>query len=204
MAHTHKGTCQICGRTQAVKKDGTIAKHGYTVEYGFFDGTCAGSGQKPLQQDRRFLDSLVSSWAEQGNRIKATTIDCIKKVPAFVWKDKYHKQELLTEAEYNELPKAGPERFTTFKDIAERELFKIQRKGDLLLQHCEDMKELASKIYGTELFPVKTEEKHSESFECLKKAYEFAKEQKDKGMKVRVCRGWYMNESHKVHWQIAR
>ena len=204
MAHTHKGTCQVCGRTQAVKQDGTIAKHGYTVEYGFFNGTCAGSGQKPLQQDRSVLDSLVTSWIEQGNKLKATSIDSIKKVPAFVFRGNYRTQELLTEAEYNDLPKSGSERFVTFKDIAGRELFKIQRNGDLLLQHCEDMKELASKIHGTELFPVKTTVKHSESFECLKKAYAFANEQKAKGMKVRVCRGWHMGQRHTVHWQAAK
>ena len=36
--HTHTGTCQICGRRQAVNvKTGRLAKHGYTVaRFGFF------------------------------------------------------------------------------------------------------------------------------------------------------------------------
>lgn len=37
---THNGTCQACGRQHAVNvKSGKLAKHGYTVDWGFFNGT---------------------------------------------------------------------------------------------------------------------------------------------------------------------
>lgn len=49
---THTGTCQACGRRQAVHvKTGMIAKHGYTTTYGFFNGTCGGSDHLPLELD---------------------------------------------------------------------------------------------------------------------------------------------------------
>lgn len=50
--HTHRGTCQACGSTQAV--DNTtheVAKHGYTVDFGYFSGTCMGSGYVPAEMD---------------------------------------------------------------------------------------------------------------------------------------------------------
>lgn len=47
-AATHYGTCQACGHLQKLP-EGRIAKHGYTVEHGFFDGECFGSGHLPLQ-----------------------------------------------------------------------------------------------------------------------------------------------------------
>src|SRR5690349_9600304 len=52
--HTHTGTCQACGRQQAV--DNTvlhkIAKHGYTVNFGYFNGVCFGArGEMPAELD---------------------------------------------------------------------------------------------------------------------------------------------------------
>ena len=47
---THKGECQICGRTQKLP-GGRMAKHGYTVSWGFFNGTCQGSAALPFEQD---------------------------------------------------------------------------------------------------------------------------------------------------------
>lgn len=45
---THSGHCQLCGRLQKLP-DGVLAKHGYTKEWGFFDGTCPGSGFLPYE-----------------------------------------------------------------------------------------------------------------------------------------------------------
>lgn len=56
--HTHRGHCQACGRVQAVDNDRTlIAKHGYSVERGYFHGVCAGSDHKPLELERSLTDT---------------------------------------------------------------------------------------------------------------------------------------------------
>lgn len=58
--HTHRGTCQSCGRLQASDNAmSVLAKHGYTVEGGYFLGTCMGSGYLPLEIDRARLDATV-------------------------------------------------------------------------------------------------------------------------------------------------
>ena len=47
---THQGTCQICGRIHKVNNvTGLVATHGYTVDYGYFNGACSGSSKLPLE-----------------------------------------------------------------------------------------------------------------------------------------------------------
>ncbi|MGL6123986.1 MAG: hypothetical protein ACRC1W_13460 [Shewanella sp.] len=39
-----RGVCCVCARLHALKKDGVnMVNHGYTVEYGYFNGTCHGA-----------------------------------------------------------------------------------------------------------------------------------------------------------------
>src|SRR6185369_7276388 len=45
---THSGSCQICGRVQKLPGD-VLSKHGYTTRWGFFSGTCPGSGYRPFE-----------------------------------------------------------------------------------------------------------------------------------------------------------
>lgn len=49
MTATHSGHCQGCGRHQKLPK-GVLSLHGYTVQWGFFNGTCGGSKQLPYEQ----------------------------------------------------------------------------------------------------------------------------------------------------------
>lgn len=71
---THTGTCQACGRAQALPA-GVLAKHGYTVKWGFFSGTCAGSGQRPLEIDRHFCDEIIQQLGEQAAAADARAIE---------------------------------------------------------------------------------------------------------------------------------
>lgn len=41
--YRHK--CSVCGRDSAVKPDGTIVNHGYTLQFHFMQGQCWGSNQ---------------------------------------------------------------------------------------------------------------------------------------------------------------
>lgn len=68
MKHTHKANCQICGALQAASVDGTthrLPKHGYRVAgFGFFVGTCQGSGFAPLQESRVECDRICAALAD--------------------------------------------------------------------------------------------------------------------------------------------
>jgi len=56
---THRGNCQVCGRQHHVVGV-VLAKHGYTVDYGYFSGTCRGSDNRPVQTDRTITDDTVT------------------------------------------------------------------------------------------------------------------------------------------------
>ncbi len=60
---THRGVCQICGKSHNVDvKTGLLAEHGYTYKNtGYFTGSCAGSGQLPINVSVDFL----KSWYEK-------------------------------------------------------------------------------------------------------------------------------------------
>lgn len=55
-----RGNCQCCGRQQAVLASGRMAKHGYTVEQGWFSGVCPGQHYSPMQRDRTQTDAVVA------------------------------------------------------------------------------------------------------------------------------------------------
>jgi hypothetical protein len=39
--------------------DGVLAKHGYTVDWGFFNGVCSGAHDKPLEHDHSHTDAII-------------------------------------------------------------------------------------------------------------------------------------------------
>lgn len=71
--HTHTGTCQVCGRQQAAKNNGgrTIAKHGYTVEFGWFTGVCAGSGAQALEISDAFAREFAAKLVADATDLRA-------------------------------------------------------------------------------------------------------------------------------------
>lgn len=77
---THNGTCQACGRNQAVKADGRLAKHGYTVDYGYFNGTCSGAEHAPLEKDTAHnvdVVAAVRNWADQQEQLSNGNIKTV-------------------------------------------------------------------------------------------------------------------------------
>ncbi|AWN08564.1 hypothetical protein HOV04_gp62 [Xanthomonas phage XcP1] len=54
-----RGNCQCCGRQHAYQR-GAIAKHGYTVDNGYFNGVCTGNQYEPIQLDRKMTDTIVA------------------------------------------------------------------------------------------------------------------------------------------------
>lgn len=53
----NRGHCQGCGRLQAANP--SMAKHGYTVEHGYFEGVCFGAHHAPLEHKRDLLDRVI-------------------------------------------------------------------------------------------------------------------------------------------------
>jgi hypothetical protein len=58
---THRGSCQACGRVQCVTlHTDKLAKHGYTVDWGHFNGVCAGADVKPLELDKSLTEHIIN------------------------------------------------------------------------------------------------------------------------------------------------
>lgn len=60
MKATHSGSCQCCGAVQKLPA-GVLAKHGYTTKWGFFTGTCAGSGSRPYEEAYDLIERFISN-----------------------------------------------------------------------------------------------------------------------------------------------
>lgn len=63
---THSGTCQVCGRLQKLP-EGVLAKHGYNLRFGFFNGVCWGAGYRPFEQATDAIEKAIG-WAT-GQRV---------------------------------------------------------------------------------------------------------------------------------------
>lgn len=68
-----RGNCQCCGRDQAVlATTGTLAKHGYTVKGGWFQGVCSGHHHRAMQDDRSVTDRIVAEVRSQVAELRKT------------------------------------------------------------------------------------------------------------------------------------
>lgn len=55
---THYGTCQVCGRQQKLP-GGFMSKHGYTVEWGWFNGVCPGADHLPFEKSKDLIEKAI-------------------------------------------------------------------------------------------------------------------------------------------------
>ena len=74
MKATHYGHCQVCNRRQKLP-NGKLAKHGYQILGGYFDGVCFGSEHLPIEQDKTLV---VESQEWAAKKYLAAKLDQIK------------------------------------------------------------------------------------------------------------------------------
>ncbi len=91
MKATRKGTCQVCGRGQKLPA-GNLSTHGYTVDWGYFNGTCPGTGAEPLETSRALLDSAMLGLEAEAERLDTAAPATIICRPAYVPRRVYGRQ----------------------------------------------------------------------------------------------------------------
>ncbi len=64
MASKNRGTCQCCGSIQKLPS-GRLSVHGYTVEWGFFNGTCRGAHELPFEQSKGLVEKFISDAVQE-------------------------------------------------------------------------------------------------------------------------------------------
>lgn len=85
---THSGTCQICGRSQKLPK-GRLSNHGYTVDWGFFNGTCHGAQGLPFEQSTNLVESMITNVKADIADLQAEILD-LQIQTDFVWMRVYY------------------------------------------------------------------------------------------------------------------
>lgn len=171
---THNGTCQSCGRVQASTPRG-LAKHGYTVNWGFFSGTCQGSHHAPIEEAHDLLDSIVAQLTATADRLNAITVETLDRIDVR-WHTKRDQQgkrtqverHFETEAAWDEFRKSDEGLSTTygwktghyatsndyysFAKMAERNVEAAHRQAKQMLSHCEALEGLKASRHGKPLY----------------------------------------------------
>lgn len=60
---THRGTCQVCGNFQKLPGN-VLSIHGYTKEWGFFNGVCWGAGSQPFELSKDLIEQAIARATE--------------------------------------------------------------------------------------------------------------------------------------------
>lgn len=207
---THNGTCQACGRVQAVKANGLLAKHGYTVDYGYFNGTCSGSDSKPLEQETSLNIEIVEAirdWADQQDQLSHGNIETVpvrssagfgRSEDVLMNREQFvaRKMERYTHTDDAEkLERLADYASKDFDDAVQRVRESMRRNANFARKDADNLEVLRDKTYGNGLIPrnpVDAPKPHRETgFRNLNEAYARAKELKAEGLKARVNGGTF-------------
>lgn len=197
-ASTHTGICQACGRRQAVHvKTGMIAKHGYTTEYGFFNGTCGGSDALPLELDTTVNVATVAAMVKFAAEQEAQAEGEILQVPVQVGKARYVGQrrvvdtKLVDRAEFE----ATQPHYASFDDAVKSIRYRLRRTAEMVRADAEQLDALRDKVHGQPLQPRAVEvEIKREYFKTAREAYVRQAELKAQGIDARIRRNSYMGQ----------
>lgn len=191
---THNGTCQACGRRHAVNvKSGKLAKHGYTVDWGFFNGTCQGSDHLPLEQDTTLNIAIVAELRQRADRLDVNAEGEILKVEVQVGSERVNGRrvaitKLVDRAEF-EATRPSYEKFDREVELVRS---RLRRQAELFRSHAADLDRLRVETFGRDLTPrVEEPELKRETFQSYRDAAKRVAELKAAGHKAQQRRqGW--------------
>lgn len=167
MSATHNGTCQVCGRLQALP-NGVLSKHGYVVKgYGYFVGTCPGAERKPLEIERTFADFVAADVMKDSKNATANAkkVAAGKLLPKQAKNGKSEVTERINRwggksrswtdvlVPYAE----APEHYQ--REARESLQYSFERHAKLAADTSKDITERANRVHGKPLTPRATEEK---------------------------------------------
>ena len=194
---THNGTCQVCGNEQAEK--GGLAKHGYTVQWNYFHGTCRGSHKQPLEFAKDLTLETIDRCIAHAITLEAKTIADIYKVPVSIitkdansWRG-IRETVLKTRDEWEAMPRSYGtiDGYGTFEEIQTVCLHKLHREATGLRGHAAMLEERIVMVHGKPLKEREELQRVRESFKDYKSAYARKVELEVDGWKSRITRRQY-------------
>jgi len=192
--HTHRGHCQACGRVQAVDTaNNLLSKHGYTVDFGYFDGVCTGSDRQPLEVDKSFTEATIieiSEWIDGQKVLLQEAIEVKKTFSHYSWHYlavkivpfdtshignksykcfEYTEENLKKHIQQCRDERSTYRRFLTFDEVfakLQNHFIKAIEAGIAnAIQHIESLQKLIQEVHGKELINVADAEQIIEDLE---------------------------------------
>lgn len=155
-----RGNCQCCGNQQAV--NGHMAKHGYTIDYGWFNGVCQGASHKPMQEDRSVTDKIVSEiWTQVADLLKrAEDLKYGKITPNTCFSGNYvFTKDANGYSKREEVMIPFAEGMSWHQDSAVRTaIFNAEHRAKMGASFAKYLEDIANKVHGTPLVEVKKPE----------------------------------------------
>lgn len=192
---THTGTCQACGRRQAVHiNTGKIAKHGYTTDYGFFNGVCGGSDHLPLELDTAVniavVASLIKFAAEQDAKADGEIALVKVEVGPYLRDNRglrYRERKLVDRAEFADTQPA----YASFDREVESIRRSLRRTAEVVRADAAVIDGLRDKVHGQPLQARVVEaEIKREQFRTYREAYARVEALKAAGHKAQSRRAY--------------
>jgi len=165
---THNGTCQCCGNSQAVNPN--LSNHGYTVDFGYFHGTCRGANAQPLEESRDLSDQLVLELRAEATRLAALSTEDIKTITIKVNNNRFrnaieatetvssqedidllcetHEHAKLFKLKYGEGSYSAKWGGNNFADKVKAQLDQLHRQAKFMNAHALGMEQRANLITG--------------------------------------------------------
>jgi hypothetical protein len=159
--------------------DGTLAKHGYTVEGGYFSGTCHGSHSKPLQVERTLTDSTVKGLRKAAVRADAMIVE-LQAGRAHPDTVAHYLDEYRTVRDNRfqavQIDWADANEISRIKGVAAR-IANLEGQARFFRSHAQDMLALAAKLHGTKLIDAQVIERAKSERQGTRAAASARKEQ---------------------------
>jgi len=192
---THTGTCQACGRRQAVHiNTGKIAKHGYTTDYGYFAGVCGGADHLPLELDTAVNIAVVAGMtafaAEQDAKADADIALVRVEVGPYLRNNRgtrYRETKLVDRAEFKTTQPA----YACFDREVESIRRSLRRTAEMVRADAAMLDGLRDKVHGQPLQERAVEpEIKREQFRTYREAYARVEALKAAGHKAQSRRAY--------------
>lgn len=148
---THRGNCQVCGHQQHFMGANGLASHGYTVEFGYFRGTCSGSGKAPVQNERTLTDATIDALHEYaaGCDASARNLKSGVSFPSRIHTgDKLNRQTFKYEPQYIAFSEGTADQQAHAIKLA---IMEAESDARGARGHAKGLKEMADRLHGTEL-----------------------------------------------------
>lgn len=152
-----RGHCQLCGRQQAYLR-GAIAKHGYTVDHGYFNGVCHGAQYPAMELERTMTDNVIAQIREKDIHEMLARIEEIKGG----WRPETVMEDVWCRETRKHVKVATP-----FGDLdayqqqqwPKRALWNLEQRIKMGADFADHLEALAAKVHGQPMIEVKRAEK---------------------------------------------